>query len=350
MKATQGITPQETCTNTNEKQSTTSHKFGTGFVLRAIIGLSLLIIIITRVDFHTVGRLFRATDHFYLSLTFLLLLLDRILMSYKWNLLTNAKGIKLSVWQSYKIYQISQFLGILLPTGIGGDLYRIYHTSKRVGHGEEITASVILERFLGIIAGALFAVLGLMLMISISPQLSGATSLFMIALGVLTFCIVVFWISIQDVTVTSVRYMRDKWVNNWILKKWLQCQQSYVEYRSHGKSLVLFFLLSLVVASVLVLANYYAARAMGLTVGLVYFIGIIPICYLVIRISISINSIGIREGIYGLLFSMVGVSVSESFSLALIVRFGDWLFVLAGGIFYLMDSASEKKAMVRTNC
>ena len=104
-------------------------------------------------------------------------------MSYKWNLLINAKGIRLSVWQSFKIYQMSQFLRILLPTGIGGDLYRIYYTSKREGHGEKITASVILERLLGIIAGALFAVLGLMLMIYISPQLSGATTLLMTAVG-----------------------------------------------------------------------------------------------------------------------------------------------------------------------
>ncbi len=350
MKPSRGNELQMIYRDTKGPRRTTDHKVGRGFVLRAIIGVSLLLIVITRVDFQTVLALFRRTDAFYFCLTVLCLIVDRFVMAYKWNLLTNAMGITLSVWESFKIYLISNFFGILLPTGIGGDLYRIYHTTKREGQGEEITASVIMERFIGVIAGALFSVCGLLLIMHISPQHSVGGNLFVTILGVLILSVAVFWISIQDATLRSVGYLRDRWGNNWLLGKWFQCQQAYVEYKKHRGTLVLFLLLSLMVQGVVVLANYYAARAMGLTLSVVYFIGIIPICYLVSRIPISINSIGVREGMYGLLFSMVGVSVSESFSLALIVRLGDWLIVLAGGILYLTNSWFENNRMRFKGC
>jgi len=328
------------------RPETRTGNFPSGVILRAIIGASLLLIVLRGVDLAKVLRVLQDINIVYFIVTLLLLLLDRVLMAYKWNLLTKVKGVTLSAWQSFRIYLMSGFFGIFLPTGIGGDIYRIYHTSKREGQTEEIAASVFLERFLGIIACALLATFGLTMMLEISPETPpwlGTTGIYASMVCILVVSLMAFWLSLQDVTLSIVRGVRDRWRENWLLNKWIRCHYAYVQYRRHKGILVLFLVLSVAEQSVVAIANYAAAKSMGLNIGLVYFIGIIPIIHIATRIPISINAIGVQEGVYMLLFTGLGVSTTEAFTLALVVRIARWLVLVPGGMLYVTDGGTEKK-------
>jgi uncharacterized membrane protein YbhN (UPF0104 family) len=63
------------------------------------------------------------------------------------------------------------------------------------------------------------------------------------------------------------------------------------------------------------------------------------------RIPISVNAIGVQEGLYALFFSRLGFSVTEAFSLALLLRIGHWLVVLPGGILYLIHRSEQKNLL-----
>lgn len=314
-------------------------------VCRAVISILLLLIVISRVEFHTVVNLASRTDLVLFGLVLLLVFGDRFVMAYKWNLLTQVKGIRVSVWESFKIYLISNLFGVFLPTSIGGEIYRVYHTSKREGQTEKIAASVVLERFMGMLANATFAFLGLTLMVRTysQPLFGGSTS--MIMLGFLILALIGFWVSIQQSTLTRSEYLLNRWGSEWFIKKLLECQRAYVAYRQHKGTLVVFFFLSVIEQSFFPIVNYWGSRAMGLNIELIYFIGIIPICVFVMRLPISINAIGVQEGLYVFFFSRLGLSVSEAFSLALLVRVAHWLIILLGGVLYLTESSVEKQAL-----
>lgn len=312
---------------------------------RVIVSVSLFLIVISRVDFNTVKTLFARTEPLYFGLVLFMLFADRFLMAFKWNLLIKVKGICLSVRRSLRIYLISNFFGIFLPTGIGGDIYRIYYTSKREGQAEEIAASVLLERFIGTIASAMFAVFGFMLMLGLYSQLLPEQNTILIIFGFFILSIAAFWISIQEKTLTGSEYLLNKLGNIWFFKKWLQCQRAYTGYRQYKRTLIVFFLLSVIEQGFFSIANYWGARALNLNIGFAYFIGIIPICQIIMRIPISVNAIGVQEGLYALFFSRLGFSVSEAFSLALLVRIGHWLVVLPGGILYLIHRSEQKNLL-----
>lgn len=316
-----------------------------GFPIRAVVSVSLFLIVISRVDFHTVKGLFARTEPLYFGLALLMLLSDRFLMAFKWNLLIRVKEVTLSIWQSFRIYLISNFFGIFLPTGIGGDIYRIYYTSKREGQAEEIAASVFLERFIGTIASAMFAVFGFMLMTGLYSQLLPEHNTVLIVFGLLIFSVAAFWISIHEKTLAGSEYLLGRLGNIWFFKKWLECQRAYTGYRRYKRTLMVFFLLSVIEQGFFSIANYWGAKAIDLDIGLLYFIGIIPICQIIMRIPISVNAIGVQEGLYALFFSRLGFSVSESFSLALLMRVGHWLVVLPGGILYLTHRAGQKSVL-----
>jgi hypothetical protein len=345
MKFVEETPLEEIKTNTIGQVSRWIKKAISGTAFRVIVSATLLLVVISRVDFHTVGNLFYRLNPFYFSLSLLILFADRFLMAFKWNLLLQVKEIGLSVWQSFRIYLISNFFGVFLPTTIGGDMYRIYHTSNKGGQTEEIAASVILERFIGAISSALFAVIGFVLMIGLYSHLLLDLSTVLIIFGFLLFSLILFWISIQQFTLTSLKYILGSWGSNRFVKKWFRFHGAYLGYRQYKKALLVFFLFSVVEQAFFVFANYLCARAINLNIGLIYFFSIIPISQILKRMPISINSIGVQEGLFVFLFSRVGISVTEAFSLAILARIGLWLVVLPGAILYLTDRARQKKAL-----
>jgi glycosyltransferase 2 family protein len=313
-----------------------------GLVVRAAVSLCLLLTVVSQVDAVMVVELFARTDLVLFALTVLLLLSDRALMAFKWNLLTQVKGVGISLWQSLRIYLISNFVGIFLPTGVGGDIYRVYYTSSRQCRTHDVVASVVLERFVGIIASAAFALFGLSLMIAldVGPVLS--LKLLVMTVGFLIVSLLAFWVSSREGTAALLQHVLSTGKTNWLLSKCLSCHEAYIEYKQYRKLLLVFFFLSLFEQGFFAIANYGGARAMGMDVEFIYFIGIIPVCQILMRIPISINAIGVQEGLYALFFAQLNVSVTEAFFLALLIRIGHWLVVLPGGVFYLTERIENR--------
>jgi len=316
-----------------------------GLIFRILLSTVLLLVIVSRVDLHVVLELLEHTDILKFNLLVIILIADRFLMSFKWKLLLQANKVGLSIWQSFKIYLISNFIGVFLPTGVGSDIFRIYYTSKSVGQGEKIAASVFMERFLGIIASTMFAAFGLAILTGYSGISLFESKTAAIIFGMLVFFSVAFWFSIQKVTLTFIENLFRRWKHLWFYKKWFQCHQAYLEYTNHKRTLLVFVFLSMFEQGLYAFANYVGSKGINLSLDLIYFLGIIPICIILIRIPISINSIGVREGLYVFFFSMFGISASEAFSLALLVRIGDWLSILPGSVLYLTDTFLRKEIL-----
>ena len=110
------------------------------------IGLTLLVAIFWWVKPGEVIRLLAQVDPLLFMVTVLIALADRFLMAYKWNLLVRAKAIGMSLARAFKIYLISGFFGLFLPSGVGSDIFRIYYTSTDQGRGTQVAASVLLEK------------------------------------------------------------------------------------------------------------------------------------------------------------------------------------------------------------
>jgi uncharacterized membrane protein YbhN (UPF0104 family) len=83
--------------------------------------------------------------------------------------------------------------------------------------------------------------------------------------------------------------------------------------------------------------------ALNITIDPVYIFGISPICHLLAFASFVIRAIGITEGLYWFFFSKVGVSVTQVLAFAILLRVVGLLVVIAGGVFYLLESLKLRK-------
>jgi hypothetical protein len=189
---------------------------------------------------------------------------------------------------------------------VGGDIYRIYHTARYHGRAEDVTASVIFERLVGVVASAVFAGIGLICMFVLYQQRLLDTRTVIAIVGLLGLSLLGFWVSIQRATLTFIERLLGRWRDHPFYKKLFKCYQAYLEYRQYKTILIVFFLLSVLEQSFYAVINYWGSKSINLDIDFLYFIGVIPICHILMRIPISINAIGVQEGLYVFFFSSLG--------------------------------------------
>ena len=85
----------------------------------------------------------------------------QLLVLAKWRWLTRARGIRLSASSLTRIYFQANVVTTVLPTAIGGDVFRIYRVARQSGSGvADVTMTVVFERATGYGAMASLGLIG----------------------------------------------------------------------------------------------------------------------------------------------------------------------------------------------
>ena len=309
-----------------------SSKVGTWF--RAGISILLIVFLFSFIDVGEVAEVLLTTNCSLLAIVLMLMLLDRALMAYKWTLLTEAKQVSLGFLGALKIYLISGFVGIALPTGVGADLYRIYRTSRLTGRTHDIVGSVVIERFLGLVASMVFAVFGLVVMTAVSPEFAATKGFIAQMLVVLILLTILFLLSMQDGTYRVFRKLLHRLHAKMLVERLLSFHEAYIEFSKSRGALLGFFLLTALEQGLYVIIVLVTALAINAEMGAVYFLGLVPLCQIIKRLPISINAIGVQEGLFVYFFGQAGMPAHEALSLSLLIRIAQWSIVLLGGLLY----------------
>lgn len=309
-------------------------------VLRWIVGLLLLGFLFTLIDFDAFLEVLQKAKPGYFLLAVLLVLFDRIFMGAKWRLLIKAQGVSVTTFQCIRAYYVASLFGLVMPSSVGADLIRIMKLPVGKGEREKIAASIAIEKILGMFALLFLACISLVLMFFYAQVTQW--KYFMMFVGVLLAGFPLFFLSLFYMPKRKFAIFQLK-----IFQVVKRVVLSYQQFRFYRKALFQFFILSVFVqllpfvfTFILVLAFDLPGTALG------YFI-IVPIIYLVVRIPISIDGIGVLEGMSMLLFPIVGLSKTDSLLLALSGRVATTLGHLVGGIFYFLEKPkTESKTSV----
>jgi hypothetical protein len=94
----------------------------------------------------------------------------------------------------------------------------------------------------------------------------------------------------------------------------------------------------------IILNYYFAARALGIELGLVAFIFIVPVVAVIAMLPISIGGIGLREN--SLVFIMVAMGViNEKAAIFSLIIFAMFLLLgLMGGLTYIIRPIFDRRA------
>jgi hypothetical protein len=331
-------------------------------VLKIAVSLSLYIFIFWKVGIADLWNELKSAELPYFVAGVLIYFAIQGLSAYRWYLMLKPLNIKTRYSRLLSYYFLGMFFNFLMPTAIGGDVFRIYYLNKETRRLSASTASVFIDRDIGMA--------GLVLVAALVATFAGI-SLEGVPLGP------VFWLILAAFMMANLALFYRPTYN--LLHKLLaffkmkraderveHLFESFNSFRGQWGILTSALLLSIFVQIGCAFVNLLAAYSIDMTTsnGWIDYLIFVPTIGLITMAPISVNGMGLREGAYIILFTRVmqGTDPEAAQHKAAALAFL-WLGItvltsLPGGIIYALrggrladDLANEKilESQVREN-
>jgi uncharacterized membrane protein YbhN (UPF0104 family) len=308
---------------------------------KVALSLGLLGLVVYFVDFRQVMEMMTAANPWYLAAVVGLIQLDRLLMAYKWNLLLLALQVRIPFSRLFLAYSVAPLAGVVLPSTIGGDAFRVYILSRDGADSHALLASIVVERVIAVTAMLVLTMISFGLIASILEAGWGAILAIGVALGLgilLTAGLLgmLHPLSQQYIAGLARRFTKYPFVDRLYQIYWLCC-----EYRRHAGTVAAVGGWTLFEQMVPIIVHVLIVLALHIDVPLWALIVVIPLAVLAVRLPVSLDGLGVQEGVYVGLFGLAGMTVSEAFLLSTVARVLPLLSVLPWGIYYIVKGRAQ---------
>ena len=263
-----------------------------------------------RADLALVGDVLMDADAVLIAVAFASYFVGYMVSVARWRVLLAAQGVRPRFRYLYCSFMVGVFFNQLLPTTVGGDVARYQYTAAG-GRGAALSA-VLLDRVFGTVALMVFAMAGLALALAQGnetlPQglLRPVAALLVVGVSTLGFAFLLPGAALSLLRRALLMLPRG---GRAPFEKLLG---AFAAFRGRHDVALAALAWSLVLQCVVVGHYYFAGLALGIDVPLVAYVFIVPLATVVTALPISINGIGVREGILGYLLGLYGVDASTS--------------------------------------
>lgn len=312
-------------------------KKGALLLLKVVFSVGILVYIFTRVvDLGDLWANLREASVSYLVAAVAVYFLVQTLSAYRWYLLLKPLDIETGFPKILSLYYLGMYFNFFLPSAIGGDVFKVYYLNKETGRLSASTASVFLDRDVGmgglLVAATLVAAYG---GTRIPPEDGFLLAPLFAVIGVAFIAanLALFYRPSYNLLHRLLSLSRMKRADEKVERLF----ESVNSYRGQWGLGAVTLIISLGVQVGCAVVNILAAAAIGLHThhGWVDYMVFIPAIGLIGMIPLSVNGAGWREASYILLFMSVGAEAHQAATLSLL-----WLGImvvtsLPGGIIYI---------------
>ncbi len=311
-------------------------------LFRLFISLGLLYFIMRKTDFLHIYGIVKQLNIVWLFWGLLLSFCYMIFFALRSKIIMDiCPSSRVTTSKSYLYYLYGAFYSNFLPGMIGGDVLRTYYLSKDGPSLYETGASVVLERISGMLVVILIALWSTLALFN--DNIAIMSSLILLITGYIVFVTLLFN--------SRFRKFLERFANgdsafNKMISKlvyFTSVMQNYMQTKVVFWVIILSF--GAQVADFFV--TYLYGLSLNIEIPLLYYFAFMPVVYTVTMIPVSINGIGLREGIVVFLFSQVGVTREQALILAFLIYFDKLIKGLVGGLVLLLNNfikLRQKKA------
>jgi len=279
-----------------------------GSWVRLVLSLGLLALVLRQVGWQQVWQAVRQAYWPYLTAALAMSLAGIVVRAYRWQVLLKALDMQPSLGRLTALYFVGTFFNNFLPTGVGGDVVRVYELAQESKRPAAAVGTVLLDRASGLLVLFLIALVALAFSYPlVSSQIAAAIVLLCVA----------GWGG-------SVFVLQRSWLQRLGLWRWLEkvdlLRSGYeVVAACGGRAIASALGVSLGLNALLIAMNVLIARSLGIKLSLWYYLLFVPIISFLLVLPVSLSGLGVREGGYVYLFGQAGVPAHLALSLSLIV-------------------------------
>ena len=302
-------------------------------LLKIAVSLVLIVVLLRSVNVEALWEVVRGANPWYLLGAQTVLMLGVVVRAYRWQILVRDQGVVASLRELTSLYFVGFLFNNLLPSGFGGDAVKMYELSDRSHRGAEAVSSVLVDRFIGLIALQAIGLVALIFSWQLVPFEIVVVTVLLFGASLVAAWVVSYrrlWEFLADRVPLFDRFLSIKSVHSLVSS--LQSYSRSALLRALGVGLVFNVLL--------IAANVLIGTALGADVALRFYMIFVPLTSLVLILPISFAGLGVREATYVLLFSQVGMTPEVALSLSLLVYvLGTLMPGLVGGVIYMLRGA-----------
>jgi uncharacterized protein (TIRG00374 family) len=297
-------------------------------LLKVCLSLGLLALLLKQVGWEQTLETLGKAGFPYLVAAFVLYLAGIVVRAYRWQILLSALRTDIPLVKLTALYFVGTFFSNFLPTGIGGDVVRIYELSKQSKRPIESVGTVLLDRATGLLVLFLIALVTLIFNYQLIAS-NVVAAIVLLCLG--------SWAGLGLI-------LRRDWLERWGLMKLVARIKPLGELyesvaacglRAIGGALVISFVFNVLLIAV----NYLIALSLGVNIPIWYFLLFIPLISFLLVLPVSVSGLGVREGGYVYLFAQAGVSAPLALAMSLLFYALNVATGLIGGVLYAFEGA-----------
>ena len=308
-------------------------------LVKVLVSFGILVYIFTRVvHIRDLWAILRQADLTLFSLAVAVYFVVQGLSAYRWQVLLDPQGVHVPYRKMAAFYFLGMYFNFFLPSTIGGDVFRIYYLNKETRRLSASTASVFLDRDIGM--G------GLLLVATVVAAFDGTSfkgvplaPLFgLIGVGFVLANLALFYRPTYNLFHRLLALFKLKRADEKVERMFgsVNC------YRGRWGLMLETTLMSIGVQVGCVIVNVLSARAIGLNTSWVHFLVFIPAIGLISMNPIGVNGAGWREGAYIWLFQSVGATPGQAAALSVLWLGAVVITSLPGGVIYIMRGARSE--------
>jgi len=310
-------------------------------LFRLCISFFILFIIIknTNIDLSSIFSLIKKPLFLIYAIPIPLFIIP-LIGNKRWKIFLKIQGINGRLFLLIKLYFMSIFFGILLPSSMGFDAVRIYMIEKRnkqkIGAGG---ASVFVDRLIGFFLLSLLGVIGAWV-----AQNHGVSSNVLFTALFINFFVISLFFVLRNKSLYSC-------VTSYLLK--IKRRKKIIEYLTLAYSAINSFPLKKVILWTVplillgqlstIFCGFLIFKAFAIDLPFFFHLTFLPLISIISIIPVSISGFGLREGGFVYFYGLFGVDSNISFFVSLLYYFVLMMIpAFIGMLLYLFGSDQIK--------
>jgi len=300
------------------------------FAAKAAITAALLYLAIGRTDFSVIAERLTSINLVWIAAALALSFLQLALLSIRWRHVAAQCEADLPLGHAFRFNLIAMFFNQVLPSTVGGDAARIWLFARDSAGWSKATYSVLLDRFIGMLALAILVTACLPWALQLIHSRVGQTALLVIGIGSIA----------AAACFIGTSFLRWNWLKRWALfRHVIQLATTARHILFSGRIIGFVMPLSLLIHVIAAAIAWCVAEAISAPFPFWLALLLLPPVMLIATVPISIAGWGVREKSLVLAFAYAGLSETDGFLIS--VLFGATMFVVGiiGGAVWLASRA-----------
>jgi glycosyltransferase 2 family protein len=300
-----------------------------GRFIRLVVGLGLTAVALWLADPVAVWHAAAAADPAWIAAAVALVVFDRALMAYRWIVLVRAIAGPVPLPAVLRVFFVSTFVGTFLPS-VGGDAVRAVSLARYGVPVADATASVVMDRLLGVWSLVLVA----------CASLWGAQAAARDAGVLLTLALAATACAAAGVALYSDRaaVLLTRLIEQFPGARLRQAAGRFLEamrrYRHAWRAMASVTLGSVIVQMLRIVQAFCLGMALGIVANPGVYFAVIPIVLLIMLVPVTVNGLGTSQLAFVWLFGAVGVPEAQAFALSVLFVALGAIGNLPGGLIY----------------